>query len=88
MTTDVLLTLYQMGGYAEPLNVRVTPFSVTHDEAITFADDNEHTIVTIDAPHERIILRSTDGLTHEFGWENVNEATHALTNMETGHTEH
>ena len=89
MTTAVLHTLYRMGGYDEPLNVYVTPFSTTHNLATAFTGDNEHTIVTIDAPRGRIVLRNdTDGTTREFPWENVDEASHALTNMEKGHIEH
>lgn len=86
MTTAVLHTLYRMGGYDEPLNVYVTPFSTTHDEAIAFTGDNEHTIVTIDAPRGRIVLRDDmDGSTRKFGWGNVDEASHALLDMERGH---
>jgi len=86
MTTAVLHTLYRMGGYDEPLNVYVTPFSTTHSKATAFTGDNEHTIVTIDAPRGRIVLRNDmDGTTREFPWENVDEASHALTNMEKGH---
>lgn len=89
MTTAVLHTLYRMGGYDEPLNVYVTPFSTTHSKATAFTGDNEHTIVTIDAPRGRIVLRNDmDETTREFPWENVDEASHALTNMEKGHTEH
>lgn len=86
MTTAVLHTLYRMGGYDEPLNVYVTPFSTTHDKATAFTGDNEHTIVTIDAPRGRIVLRDdVDGSIREFEWENVDEASHALTDMERGH---
>ena len=86
MTTAVLHALYRMGGYDEPLNVYVTPFSTTHSKATAFTGDNEHTIVTIDAPRGRIVLRDDmDGTTREFPWENVDEASHALTNMEKGH---
>ena len=86
MTTAVLHALYRMGGYDEPLNVYVTPFSTTHNLATAFTGDNEHTIVTIDAPRGRIVLRDdVDGSIREFEWENVDEASHALTNMEKGH---
>ena len=86
MTTAVLHTLYRMGGYDEPDNVYVTPFSTMHDKATAFTGDNEHTIVTIDAPRGRIVLRDdVDGSIREFEWENVDEASHALLDMERGH---
>lgn len=86
MTTAVLHTLYRMGGYDEPLNVYVTPFSTTHNLATAFTGDNEHTIVTIDAPRGRIVLRDdVDGSIREFEWGNVDDASHALLDMERGH---
>lgn len=81
-----IITEARANGTNVGINVYVTPFSTTHNKAIAFTGDNEHTIVTIDAPRGRIVLRNDmDGTTREFPWENVDEASHALTNMEKGH---
>lgn len=81
--TAVLHALYEVGGYAEPFNVYVTPFSTSREGAIGFTGDNEHVILTIDIPRGLIVLRDEmDERTRELPWNDVDAAEDALADME------